>query len=165
MSTLGTRIAEYRHNANLTQDQLAEKTGVTSQAVSKWENDLSCPDITLLPQLSDIFGITIDELLRGEKSYETKYLSESQRKDFNKMILKIKVNSQNGDKVNVNLPLALIKAVLEIGISMPEIGGNNNDIMKNIDFGAILSMAESGLFGKIVEVETAAGDNVEVYIE
>lgn len=61
--TLGRRIVSYRKRMELTQDQLAEKLGVTAQAVSKWENDLSCPDITMLPQLAAIFGISTDVLL------------------------------------------------------------------------------------------------------
>lgn len=61
--TLGKRIMENRKRLSMTQDQLAEKLGVTPQAVSKWENDQSCPDISILPQLADIFGITIDALL------------------------------------------------------------------------------------------------------
>ena len=61
--TLGKRIMRHRKNLNLTQDQLAEQLGVTAQAVSKWENDLSCPDIAMLPKLSRIFGITTDQLL------------------------------------------------------------------------------------------------------
>ena len=61
--TLGKRIALNRKAMKLTQDQLAEKLGVTAQAVSKWENDQSCPDITMLPLLAEIFGITTDELL------------------------------------------------------------------------------------------------------
>ena len=61
--TLGKRIMQHRKDLKLTQDQLAEKLGVTAQAVSKWENDQSCPDITILPKLSAIFGITTDELL------------------------------------------------------------------------------------------------------
>lgn len=61
--TLGKRIAAQRKGLGLTQDQLAEKIGVTAQAVSKWENDQSCPDIATLPCLADIFGITTDELL------------------------------------------------------------------------------------------------------
>ena len=51
----------------LTQDQLAEQLGVTAQAVSKWENDQSCPDITMLPRLAEIFGITTDALLGLER--------------------------------------------------------------------------------------------------
>ena len=61
--TLGRRIMTNRKRLALTQDKLAEMLGVTAQAVSKWENDQSCPDITMLPQLADIFGITTDELL------------------------------------------------------------------------------------------------------
>ena len=62
-NTLGKRIMAHRKQLGLTQDKLAEMLGVTPQAVSKWENDQSCPDITALPQLADIFGITTDELL------------------------------------------------------------------------------------------------------
>lgn len=65
--TLGKRIVTNRKRLGLTQDQLAEKLGVTAQAVSKWENDQSCPDISVLPQLAEIFGISTDELLGREK--------------------------------------------------------------------------------------------------
>lgn len=61
--TLGKRIIANRKRIGLTQDKLAEQLGVTAQAVSKWENDQSCPDIAMLPKLSEIFGITVDELL------------------------------------------------------------------------------------------------------
>lgn len=65
--TLGKRIVRCRKGLGLTQDALAEKLGVTAQAVSKWENDQSCPDITMLPRLAEVFGITTDELLGIEK--------------------------------------------------------------------------------------------------
>ena len=61
--TLGKRIMGYRKGLGLTQDQLAERLGVSAQAVSKWENDQSCPDITTLPRLAEIFGVSIDALL------------------------------------------------------------------------------------------------------
>ncbi len=60
--TLGNKIAQLRKAQNLTQEALAQKLEVTNQAVSKWESDQCCPDILLLPQLADIFGVTIDEL-------------------------------------------------------------------------------------------------------
>ena len=65
-ATIGKRISAYRKKLGLTQDQLAEQLGLTAQAVSKWENDLSCPDITILPKLADIFSVTTDELLGRE---------------------------------------------------------------------------------------------------
>ena len=61
--TLGKRIAAHRKRLALTQDALAEQLGVTAQAVSKWENDQSCPDISMLPKLAEVFDITIDEVL------------------------------------------------------------------------------------------------------
>ena len=60
--TLGTQIGLYRRKVNMTQEALAQKLGVTNQAVSKWESEQCCPDITLLPQIADIFGISLDEL-------------------------------------------------------------------------------------------------------
>lgn len=60
--TLGTQIASLRKRKNITQEALAQHLGVTNQAVSKWESEQCCPDVTLLPKLADIFEITIDEL-------------------------------------------------------------------------------------------------------
>ena len=61
--TLGSRIAAHRKRLGLTQDALAEQLGITAQAVSKWEKDLSCPDISMLPRLAEIFQVTTDSLL------------------------------------------------------------------------------------------------------
>ena len=61
--TLGKRIIAHRKRLGMTQDKLADQLGITAQAVSKWENDQSCPDITMLPKLAEIFGISIDALL------------------------------------------------------------------------------------------------------
>ncbi len=66
--TLGKMIATLRKEHNMTQLQLAEKMNVTDKAVSKWERDLSCPDIDSLPRLAEIFGITVDEILRVKEA-------------------------------------------------------------------------------------------------
>ena len=161
--TLGSRIAAQRRKMNLTQDQLAEKMGVSSQAVSKWENDLSCPDISLLPSLADLFGVSIDELLRGESQKVVQILPEGERKDFNKMLLRVSVNTALGDIVKVNLPLSLVKMGWEIGMKFPEV--SNIPSLKEIDLEAVLRMAESGVVGKLVEVESANGDHVEITID
>jgi transcriptional regulator with XRE-family HTH domain len=59
---IAKNITELRKKSEHTQEQLAEKLGVTFQAVSKWENNQSCPDIMLLPKLAYIFGVSIDTL-------------------------------------------------------------------------------------------------------
>ena len=82
--TLGKRIVSHRKRLGITQDRLAEQLGVTAQAVSKWENDQSCPDIAMLPKLADIFGITIDELLgisRQNSIHEGEVVDVSGEKD------------------------------------------------------------------------------------
>ncbi|MHB8961838.1 MAG: helix-turn-helix transcriptional regulator [Saccharofermentanales bacterium] len=56
------KIIELRKRSNMTQEALATRLGITFQAVSKWENAVSCPDIVLLPELAEIFGVSIDEL-------------------------------------------------------------------------------------------------------
>ncbi len=65
--TLGTMIAELRKQHGMTQLELAEKMGVTDKAVSKWERDLSCPDISSLPNLAQILGVSVEELMQIKK--------------------------------------------------------------------------------------------------
>lgn len=69
--SMGKRIMQLRKEKGYTQEQLAEMMGVSAQAVSKWENDVSCPDISILPQLAEKLGVTTDELL-GVKPIEPK---------------------------------------------------------------------------------------------
>lgn len=68
--TLGMMIAELRKEKGMTQLELAEKMGVTDKAVSKWERDLSYPDINSLPNLAEILGVTVDELMQIKKESE-----------------------------------------------------------------------------------------------
>lgn len=65
--TLGMMIAELRKQHGMTQLELAEKMGVTDKAVSKWERDLSCPDINSLPTLAEILEVSVEELMQIKK--------------------------------------------------------------------------------------------------
>ena len=64
---IGRFIAECRKKANLTQMQLSEKLGITDKAVSKWERGIAMPDTSIMLALCDILGISVNELLSGEK--------------------------------------------------------------------------------------------------
>ena len=66
---IGRFIAECRKKANLTQIQLAEKLGITDKAISKWERGVAMPDTSIMLNLCDILGISVNELLNGEKIY------------------------------------------------------------------------------------------------
>lgn len=65
--TLGMMIAELRKEQGMTQLELAEKMGVTDKAVSKWERDLSCPDINSLPNLAAVLNVSVDELMQKKR--------------------------------------------------------------------------------------------------
>ena len=64
--SLGSMIASLRKQRGMTQLDLAVKMGVTDKAVSKWERDLLCPDISLLPRLAELFGVSVDELMNAK---------------------------------------------------------------------------------------------------
>ena len=62
--SMGEMIAERRKAQGMTQLELAQKMGVTDKAVSKWERDLSCPDVSSLPKLAENLGLTVEELMQ-----------------------------------------------------------------------------------------------------
>ena len=76
--SIGTLIAALRRANGLTQKQLADRLGVSDKAVSRWERDESLPDLTLLPVIADLFHITVDELLRGERRAQADGAAEAQ---------------------------------------------------------------------------------------
>ena len=69
MIRLGENIKKYRQQKDMTQTQLASVFNVSEQAVSRWENGNTYPDISLLPAIADYFGISIDELM-GMENYK-----------------------------------------------------------------------------------------------
>ncbi len=107
--TMGGLIAALRKANGMTQRELAEKLSVSDKAVSRWERDECAPDLTLIPVLADIFGITTDELLRGERKNEgdsnpvyQKEKSKKQMKNlFERALLRFK------DKTWISMGIAI----------------------------------------------------------
>ena len=163
--TIGKRIAALRREKNLKQDDLAQMLEVSPQAVSKWENDQTCPDISLLPKLAKILGVSVDELLSGKQELQpvVTLVPEDQRKDIKDMMLRIVVDSADGDKVRVNLPMALVQLAMEMGMEMPQVSGN--DALKNIDWAQVMELVRHGAMGNLIEVESADGDIVRIFVE
>ena len=163
--SIGKRIASARKAKGMTQVDLAGKMGVSSQAVSKWETDASCPDISLLPLLCKTLGITADELLTG-KSDTVRMVPQQERRSLEEMTMRVNVLSSAGDKVRVNLPMSAVKICMEIGMEIgPGFMGENGEALKGIDMQKVVQLVESGLIGKLVEVESAQGDKVEIVVE
>ncbi len=161
--TIGSRISKFRKAKGMTQEDLANQLGVSSQAVSKWENDISCPDISLLPQLSQVLGVTTDAILSG-KNEDVKLVPANQRKSLDELVLRIYVNSGDGDRVKINLPMSLVKVGLEIGMDFSTNMGGSNAV-KGIDFNKLIDLVQQGAIGKLVEVESSDGDIVEIVVE
>lgn len=163
-TTLGKRIAALRKQKELRQDDIAQLLDVSPQAVSKWENDQTCPDIGLLPKLAQILGVTTDELLSGKHALqEVRVLPPEERKDIKDMLLRIIVDSSDGDKVRINLPMALVQVALDMGTEMPQISGK--EALKNIDLNQIMELVRQGAIGNLVEVESVDGDTVRIFVE
>lgn len=162
--TLGKRVGLLRREKGITQEALAEKLGVTPQAVSKWENDISCPDIGLLPELARLLGVSTDELLSGKKPENAmRLLPPEERKPLAEMLLHLVVDTAEGDKVRMNLPMALVQMAVEFGVDMPQINGV--DALRGVDLAQILRLVEQGAAGNLLEVETSDGDCVRIFVE
>ena len=84
MKSLGVTINSLRKEKGMTQNELAEKMNVTDKAVSKWERDLSCPDVNTISKLADVLGVSVEELLKAKKQEDT----NSKVKDIFNLILK-----------------------------------------------------------------------------
>lgn len=162
--TLGKRIAELRKEKGLKQETLAEKLSVSPQAVSKWENDQSCPDISILPQLAEILGVTVDQLLTGkEPAPIVKISSPDEKKDIKDMVLRLVVDSAQGDKVRINIPLSIVENLVE---------SDSGSVMlskafkgQDIDLKQILNLVRHGVLGNLLDVESADGDTVRIFVE
>ncbi len=162
--TMGKRIAAFRKKRGLTQDQLAERLGISAQAVSKWETDLSCPDIGIVPQLAEILEVSLDDLFGVEKKGPAAILvPEDQRKSADQLIFRIIVDSGDGDKVRVNLPLMLLRGLDGNGASSFHMNGHN--LLEGINIGELIRMAEAGMLGELIEVDSADGDHVRIFVE
>lgn len=168
--TLGRRIARLRLEHGMTQERLARTLGVTAQAVSKWENDLSAPDIMSLPQLARELGVTVDELLGGvgaaagqteepETPPEPEAGTVSAEPPAKARRLHIQVHdADDGDDVNINVPLGLASFVLRTGVGV-------NVFDNDIDTKLLADAIKHGEPGTLVEVIGSDGDRVVISLE
>ncbi len=110
--TLGGMIASLRKSKGMTQLDLAQQLGVTDKAVSKWERDLSCPDVNSLPKLAEVLGVTVDELM------QTKINPRSEKKSWENIL----------DLILKAVPLAMgvvliVASILDKDLSIQDVAG------------------------------------------
>lgn len=161
-NTIGSRIAQGRKAKGYTQEEFSQLLDVTAQAVSKWENDISCPDIQLLPKIAEILGMTTDELLTGKKSEQK---AEAQKVNVDTSNLKININvlKPGQNPVNVSLPLSMVKRFAKIGNGISGIMGNG--AIDGVKLDEILTLVENGATGEILNVVADDNTNVKITIE
>lgn len=234
--TLGRRIARLRLAKTATQERLAKELNVSPQAVSKWENDINYPDISLLPDLARFLGVSVDELLSGASAstQETAVVQESAAeksttevvsvaadelaeiletsseqdnqviaaqssgfsfgKLFGKSMVKVEKNdeadggkkkgvrlgngsakhglhvyvvSDDGDVVDMCVPLGLAKFVLNSGIQVSGsyLNQETQEQLSNINLDALMEAAKTGESGTLVDITSSDGDVVKIWFD
>lgn len=234
--TLGRRIARLRLARTATQERLAKELNVSPQAVSKWENDINYPDISLLPDLARFLGVSVDELLSGASAsaQESASVQESAAekstaevvavaadepaeiveepveqdnqgiaaqssgfsfgKLFGKSMVKVEKNdeadgskkkgvrlgngsakhglhvyvvSDDGDVVDMCVPLGLAKFVLNSGIQVSGsyLNQETQEQLSNINLDALMDAAKTGESGTLVDITSADGDVVKIWFD
>lgn len=235
--TLGRRIARLRLAKTATQERLAKELNVSPQAVSKWENDINYPDISLLPDLARFLGVSVDELLSGasastqesasaqgnaaaqESAAEVisvaadepaEIVEESTEQDnqgiasqssgfsfgklFGKSMVKVEKNdeadgskkkgvrlgngsakhglhvyvvSDDGDVVDMCVPLGLAKFVLNSGIQVSGsyLNQETQEQLSNINLDALMDAAKTGESGTLVDITSGDGNVVKIWFD
>ena len=136
--TLGERLLEYRTTLKISQDTLAEKLGVTRQTISKWETDQSTPEFNKILPLCEVFGITPDELIKGEKGIteqEEKSVKEEiqQNNYYNEYTMKR--NKQKGITVSISVFLYIIGTFIP---AIMDLAMGEGDTAQSIGFMVLL---------------------------
>lgn len=235
--TLGRRIARLRLARTATQERLAKELNVSPQAVSKWENDINYPDISLLPDLARFLGVSVDELLSGASASAQKTAAAQEStaaekstaevvsaaddepveiveeptehadqgiatqssgfsfgKLFGKSMVKVEKNdeaddnkkkgvrlgngsakhglhvyvvSDDGDVVDMCVPLGLAKFVLNSGIQISGsyLNQETQEQLSNINLDALMDAAKTGESGTLVDITSADGDVVKIWFD
>ena len=116
MKSIGETIASLRKKKGMTQSQLAEKMNVTDKAVSKWERDLSCPDVNTISKLADVLDTSVDELLQAKN----KEYSNSKLKDLINVILKAVAIAMGIAVVALNIldSIEIKSSIIMLGIGL-----------------------------------------------
>lgn len=164
MEKFEERFVRLRKENNLTQEDVANKLGISPQAVSKWENGISMPDISLLVDIASMFNVSVDTLLGKEtENHEVTLSNNENKRPIEKMALRLFINSNDGDVVKINIPVPLLKIALETGMKAPQINGKAN--LENIDFKQIYNLIEQGVIGELMTVDAKDGDKIRIVVE
>lgn len=159
MSTLGHNIAYLRKIKGITQENLAEMLQVSAQAVSKWENNISCPDILLLKPIANLFGVTVDQLLSAEEPKNLKNIQVANK------ILRIDfIDSQ--DNISLDIPLENLDELSKTEkVKNKPFLNSESGLLKKINFAWLKEYIDSGNCGTFLQMKSEDGTEVKISIE
>lgn len=120
MKSIGETISSLRKKKGLTQNELAEKMNVTDKAVSKWERDLSCPDVNTISRLAEVLDVSVEELLNAKEQRK----SNSKMKDLVNLIFKAVAIAMGIAVVVLNIlnEIDIKSSIIMLGIGLTSIG-------------------------------------------
>ena len=120
MKSIGETISSLRKKKELTQNELAEKMNVTDKAVSKWERDLSCPDVNTISRLAEVLDVSVEELLNAKEQRK----SNSKMKDLVNLIFKAVAIAMGIAVVVLNVleKVDIKSSLVMLGIGLTSIG-------------------------------------------
>lgn len=155
---IGKNISALRKERNMTQEELANALGVSAQAVSKWENENSCPDISLLVKIADLFSVTVDELLRSNAD-ELNSKASNQKAEIKstKRKINISVEQLNGKKTEVNIPFGLVNLGMKFGSAF----GLDDDTVQKIH--TVIDSPELAN-NEIISVDGENGEHITIKV-
>lgn len=156
-NTIGQNIAFFRKKMGMTQEELSEKMNVTSQAVSKWENDLSYPDLECINRLSHILGTTVDIIINGEDTFPEVRVSENTNIEKRIMVITTKLKKPTEGTAKLRLPMELLLK-LSVNDKLVEVVGEEQ--AKWVEEG--LNLAVAGVVGTVLSVNN---EDVDALIE
>ena len=145
---IGEHIAYYRKKAGMTQEQLSEKMGVTAQAVSKWENGLTCPDLDSVARLSEILGVSVEQLIHGDSALPSVKVVETPQVGRRVLCIHVQVKGPATTNVTVRFPVELVLKAYEMG-SLESLVGDEAPFVEQA-----IEMIRQGTVGSLVDVET-----------
>lgn len=115
--TLGMMISSLRKDKGMTQLELAEIMGVTDKAVSKWERDLSCPDINSIPKLAEILEISVDDLMQGKTGTKGKDIKEKKKNISRNKVDEIIDTALKGIGIAMGIAVTVLSILGELEIN------------------------------------------------
>lgn len=120
MKSIGETISSLRKKKGLTQNELAEKMNVTDKAVSKWERDLSCPDVNTISRLAEVLDVSVEELLNAKEQRKT----NSKIKDLVNLIFKAVAIAMGIAVVVLNIlnEIDIKNSIIMLGIGLACVG-------------------------------------------